>query len=153
MRDGEDALEVNWCELTITSAGGKKLYKNAFATDFKISKDNVKQIVADGRTRWKIENENNNVLKTKGYHLDHNFGHGKNHLSTILLTLNLLTLFFHTALEMLDDTYGRIRDDLPTRKTFLDDIRALTRYMCFDSWEVMLAFMARGVELELPDTS
>ena len=65
VRDGEDALEVNWCELTITSATGKRLYKNAFATDFKISKDNVKQIVAEGRTRWKIENENNNILKTR----------------------------------------------------------------------------------------
>ena len=56
-------------------------------------------------------------------------------------------------LEMLDETYRRIRDDLPTRKTFFDDIRALTRYMCFNSWEVMLTFMARGLELEVPDTS
>jgi hypothetical protein len=153
LRNGEDALEVNWCELTITSATGRRLYKNAFATDFKISKDNVKQIVADGRARWKIENENNNILKTKGYHLEHNFGHGKRHLSNLLLTLNLLAFLFHTVLEIFDDTYKRIREDLPSRKTFFDDIRALTRYMCFDNWEVMLAFMARGLELEFPDTS
>jgi len=153
VRDGEDALEVNWCELTVTSAAGKRLYKNAFATDFTLSKDNVKQIVADGRARWKIENENNNILKTKGYHLEHNFGHGKNHLSNFLLTLNLLAFLFHTALEMFDDTYRRIREDLPARKTFFDDIRALTRYMCFTSWEVMLTFMARGLKLELPDES
>ena len=49
--------------------------------------------------------------------------------------------------------YRRIREDLPTRKTFFDDIRALTRYMCFDNWQVMLSFMARGLELEFPDTS
>ena len=153
LRDGEKALEVNWCELTITSAAGKRLYKNAFTTDFTISKDNVKQIVADGRARWKIENENNNVLKTKGYHLEHNFGHGKKHLSNFLLTLNLLAFLFHTALEMFDDVYRRIREDLPTRKTFFQDIRALTRYVCFDCWEAMLTFMARGLELELPDTS
>ena len=153
LRDGEDALEVNWCEVTITSAKGRRLYKNAFVTDFEISTDNVKQIVADGRARWKIENENNNILKTKGYHLEHNFGHGKKHLSNLLLTLNLLAFLFHTALEMFDEAYRRIREDLPTRKTFFDDIRALTRYMCFDSWEVMLAFMARGLELEFPDTS
>ena len=153
IRDGEKALEVNWCEMTITSAAGKRLYKNSFATDFTISKDNVKQIATDGRARWKIENENNNILKTKGYHLEHNFGHGKKHLSNLLLTLNLLAFLFHTALEMFDDTYRRIRQDLPTRKTFFDDIRALTRYICFESWEVMLAFMARGLELELPDTS
>ena len=75
MRDSEDALNVNWCELTTTLPGGKIIYKNAFATNFKISKNNVAQIVEDGRTRWKVENENNNVLKTKGYHLTHNFGH------------------------------------------------------------------------------
>lgn len=153
LRDGEDALEVNWCELTITSAKGKLLYKNAFVTDFEISKDNVKQIVADGRARWKVENENNNILKTKGYHLEHNFGHGKRHLSNLLLTLTLLAFLFHTVLEIFDDTYRRIREDLPTRKTFFDDLRALTRYMCFESWEVMLSFMARGLELEFPDTS
>jgi hypothetical protein len=39
LRDGEDALEVNWCELTITSAKGRRWYKNAFATDFEISND------------------------------------------------------------------------------------------------------------------
>jgi hypothetical protein len=42
----------------------KKLHPNAFVTDFEISTDNVKQIVVDGRARWKIENENNNILKT-----------------------------------------------------------------------------------------
>jgi hypothetical protein len=51
LRDGEHALEVNWCELTITSAKGRRLYKNAFVTDFEISTDNVKQIVVDGRAR------------------------------------------------------------------------------------------------------
>jgi hypothetical protein len=153
LRDGEDALSVNWCELTTTSSEGECLYKNAFATNFKISKDNVKQIIADGRARWKIENENNNVLKTKGYHLEHNFGHGKKNLSTLLLTFNLLAFLFHTVLEMMDGKYKQIRDDLPTRKTFFDDIRALTRYICFDSWNDLLMFMAKGLEIEFLDTS
>jgi hypothetical protein len=153
LRDGQDALQVNWCELTTTSSMGRRIYKNAFATNFNISKDNVKQIVADGRARWKIENENNNTLKTKGYHLEHNFGHGKNHLSSVLLTFNLLAFLFHTVLEMMDSKYAQIRQDLPTRKTFFDDIRALTRYIYFDSWDEMLSFMAKGLELDILDTS
>ncbi len=153
LRDSQDALQVNWCELTTTSSTGKRIYKNAFATNFEISKNNVKQIVADGRARWKIENENNNVLKTKGYHLEHNFGHGKKHLSSLLLTVNLLAFLFHTVLEMMDTKYKQIREDLPTRKTFFDDLRALTRYICFDSWDAMLTFMAKGLELDIPDTS
>ena len=153
LRDGQDAQQVNWCELTTTSSTGRRIYKNAFATNFKISKNNVKQIVADGRSRWKIENENNNVLKTKGYHLEHNFGHGKNQLSSLLLTFNLLAFLFHTVLEITDSKYAQIRQDLPTRKTFFDDIRALTRYIYFDSWDEMLSFMAKGLELDIPDTS
>ena len=33
-----------------------------------------------------------------------------------------------------------IREFLP-RKTFFDDLRALTRYLCFDNWEALMTFM------------
>ena len=153
LRDSDDALNVNWCELTTTLPDGSVIYKNAFATNFNISKDNVKEIVEDGRARWKVENENNNVLKTKGYNLEHNFGHGKKHLSSLLLTFNLLSFLFHTVLEIVDKKYKLIRDELPTRKTFFDDIRALTRYVYFKNWNSLLDFMIRGLELIPPDTS
>ena len=48
---------------------------------------------------------------------------------------------------------AQIRKELPTRKTFFDDIRALTRYLYFENWDQMLSFMAKGLELDLPDTS
>jgi hypothetical protein len=89
-----------------------------FLTVLFIKKKNVKQIVADGRARWKIENENSNILKTKGYLLEHNFGHGKKNLATLLLTFNLLAFLFHTILDLMDEKYELIRRELPTRKTF-----------------------------------
>lgn len=153
LRDGDDALQVNWCELTTTRADGRVIYNNAFATNHPVTADNVADIVKAGRTRWKVENENNNTLKTKGYHLTHNFGHGKQHLSTLLATLNLLAFLFHTVLGMSDAKYQLIRQHLPTRKTFFNDIRALTRYLYFESWHSLLEFMLRGLELEAPDTS
>jgi hypothetical protein len=52
-----------------------------------------------------MENENNNVLKTKGYHLEHNYGHGRQFLSTTLLTLNLLAFLAHPFLEGVDTQY------------------------------------------------
>jgi len=152
LRDGDDALMVNWCELTTTRQDGKVIYHNAFATNHAISAANVAEVVRAGRARWKVENENNNTLKTKGYHLTHNFGHGKQHLSALLATLNLLAFLFHTLLDLLDSSYRTIRQFLP-RKTFFQDLRALTRYLCFDSWEALMAFMINGLELEAPDTS
>ncbi len=124
--------------------------KNAFATNHLITDQTVEDIVLAGRTRWKVENENNNTLKTKGYNLEHNFGHGKQHLSSLLATLNILSLLFHTLLELLDEKYRLIRAHLPTRKTFFDDLRALTRYFCFDSWDHLLSFMLQGLELDIP---
>ena len=99
LKDGDDALLVNWCELTVSHGDGKIVYKNSFATNYLISDDTVVQIVLAGRTRWKVENENNNTLKTKGYNLEHNFGHGKQYLASFLATLNILSLSFHTLMR------------------------------------------------------
>jgi hypothetical protein len=150
LRDSEDALTVNWVELTISREDGEILYKNAFATNFKVSDSNVEIIVAGGRCRWKVENENNNTLKTKGYNLEHNYGHGKQHLSSLLTTFILLAFLFHTVLEWTDKDYRRIRKMLPSRKTFFDDLRALTRYICFDGWQHLLDFMLNGLTRASP---
>ena len=112
LRNGEDAQEVNWCELITTNERSGKVIYNAFVTNLMISQENIKEIVADGRARWKVENENNNTLKTKGYHLEHNFGHGKKNLARLLLTFNLLAFLFHTVLDMIDERYKLIRQFL-----------------------------------------
>ena len=154
LRAGADALRVSWCELTIVyEETGEQLYHNAFATNFGLTTHNVPDIVAAGRARWKIENENNNVLKNYGYHLEHNFGHGAEYLSMILVLLNLLAFLFHTVLDLVDEVYQRLRMHLRVRKTFFTDLQALTRYLFFASWEQLLNFMYVQLELDQPATS
>ena len=152
LRRGEDALQINWCEITITQEDtGKQLYRNAFITHHELKRSNVVPIVRDGRARWKSENETNNVLKTKGYHLEHNFGHGQQHLANFMITLNLLAFLFHTLLDLLDEQYQALRQELVTRQDFFNDLRALLRYMLFDNWNHLMHFMLVGLEL-IPDT-
>ena len=149
LQDGKQALAVNWVEITIANAKtGEQLYYNTFITNHRLSMENVAQVAQAGRGRWKIENENNNVLKTKGYHLEHNFGHGKQYLSATMLSLNLLAFLFHTVLEWSDEKYALLRQVLARRQTFFEDFRALTRYMVFESWHHLMAFMIRGLQLE-----
>ena len=143
------ALEVNWCELTITREDtGAVLYKNAFVTDFEVSDTTIEAIVRDGRARWKVENENNNVLKTKGYHIEHNFGHGHQHLASLLLSLNLLAFLFHTILDLVNEQYRAIRQKLGRRRTFFQDLEALLRYFTFETWDEVFLFMFQGLELD-----
>ena len=103
-----------------------------------------------GRARWNIENEHNNTLKTKGYHLEHHDGHGKQHLSAVLLTLNLLAFLFHTVLGWVDQKYQLVRQARAARHTFFQDLQALTRYLLFESWDQLLDFMLRGLEIAVP---
>ena len=153
LRDSPDALKVNWCALTTTDADGKVLYLNSFITNFSIDAKNVEAIVEAGRTRWKVENENNNTLKTKGYHLTHNFGHGKKYLAATLATLNLLAFLFHTVLDRMDSKYQLIRAKLPCRKIFFQHVQALTCYLCFDNFDALMNFMMQALKITPPETS
>src|SRR5437867_8181230 len=149
LRSGDDALSVNWFAITVVNTKtGEQLYHHSCITNHRLTADNVVDVAQAGRGRWKIENENNNVLKTTGYHLEHNFGHGHHYLSAFLLSLNLLAFLLHTVLEWSDDQYTLLRRVLARRQTFFEDIRALTRYMVFDSWDHLMNFMIQGLELQ-----
>lgn len=98
-QDGRQARSVNWVEMTVINATtGAHLYDNPLITNHHLSSENVTQVAQAGRRRWKIAHENNNGLKSKGYHLEHNFGHGQQYRSATMLRLNLLAFLFHTVL-------------------------------------------------------
>jgi hypothetical protein len=100
LRSGDDAVSVHWFDLTVVNTTtGEQLYHKSCIPNHHLTAANVVDLAHAGRGRWKIANENNNVLKTKGSHLEHNFGHGKQSLSAFLLSLNLLAFLFHTVLE------------------------------------------------------
>lgn len=152
LRDSDDALMVNWCELVTTAEDGKVLFRNAWASSHHVTRDNVAALASAGRARWKIENENNNTLKTKGYHFEHNFGHGKQHLANLFATMILLAFLFHTTLGLTDGPYRTVRSLLPSRRTFFEHLRALIQYIPFDDWDHLLHFMLKGLDAEPPNT-
>ncbi len=142
------ALRVNWCEITIVRQDtDQQIYHNAWITSHKLTAKTVPEVVAAGRAHWKVENENFNVLKNQGYNFEHNYGHGKQHLSTVLLTLLLLAFLVHTVLHLSCLVYQAIRQALGPRRTFFNDLRALTRYLYFPSWDELLTFMYQQLEL------
>jgi len=152
LRNTDDTLYLNFFESTVhCEETGKILHHNAFATPIEVSVETVEDYTAQARTRWKIENENNNTLKNQGYHFAHNFGHGKQFLSMTLLTLNLLAFLFHGILQLMDVNYQLVRAELGPRKAFFNDIKALTKYLYFESFQALLAFMVEGLEIKPPD--
>ena len=142
IRDGEDALMVNWLELTIRNANGEITYRNSFVSDLPIDASRVEGMAEAGRARWKIENETFNVLKTKGYNLEHNFGHGKSRLSSVLASLNLLAFAIHAAAELADEAWNLALKASGARIRFFNHLRSLTVFVLFPSWEDILKTLA-----------
>ena len=64
-----------------------------------------------------------------------------------LATLNMLAFLIHTIQELLEPAYQRLRRALGARKTFFADLRALTRYMLFETWDDLFSFMEEGLEI------
>lgn len=150
-------LLINFVEVTVRNRKtGEQVYHNAFITSHTLEGETEKEtgvllgmIVASGRTRWKIENENNNTLKTKGYHFEHNYGHGQKHLSSLLVTFILLAFLFHTLLDLTCEAY-RILISRFKRQFFFSSIRTLTQLFYVPSWEHLFASMKKGLEVLLP---
>ena len=141
----DDAMLVNWLEIEIVDPAGKVAYRNSFITDLAVSKDNVAELAACGRARWKIENESFNTLKTKGYNLEHNFGHGEANLAAVLATMNLLAFAMHTVADLVDGAWQAARVAVGSRKRFFEDLRAITTYLVFPTWAALIETLRSGL--------
>jgi len=144
LRDGKDALNVNWLGVTITDEKGKVTYDGAFVTSLPITAKNVVDIAACARARWKIENESFNVLKNNGYNLAHNFGHGKKYLARTFAAMNLLAFAFHTACDCLETLWQQAREAVGARARFFQDLHTITAYVLFPSWHSLIDTLASG---------
>jgi hypothetical protein len=139
--EGEKLL-VNYVYYeTYNREQGKIVYQNSWITDKPVTRENVQLLAECGRTRWKIENENNNVLKNYGYHLEHNFGHGESHACEIYCLLNLLAFMVHGLMILCDERFKRARSYFGRREEFYNALRTFFRAFEFPSWDDFLLFV------------
>jgi hypothetical protein len=103
---------------------GKTTYHGSWITDLELTPNNVYQVRRAGRTRWKIENETFNTLKTQGYHLEHNYGHGKRDLATVLATLMILHFLIDQVQELAGPLFQAARHRCYSRHQWWERRRA-----------------------------
>jgi len=87
-------------------------------------------------------------LKNQGYHITHNFGHGKKNLSEAFFLLNLLAFFMHQIFELSDILYQSARATFSARLEYWNTIRAAFRLILFGSWEELLERINSPPDLE-----
>jgi hypothetical protein len=142
LRASADALAVTWFAVEIRDAKGKLTYANSFVTDLPVTAATVAELAACGRARWKIENETFNVLKSDRYHLEHNFGHGKKTLASVLVTFNLLAFACHTVAQLCVLAWRAALAARGARYRFFEHLRTITAYIVFADWPHLLQAIA-----------
>jgi hypothetical protein len=130
LNDNKKTVMVNYFEYRIMDRE-KIVYHNSWVTDLPLDGNNIKELVKIGRCRWKIENETFNTLKNQGYHIEHNYGHGKRHLSFNFFLLNLLAFFMHQVFELTYLPYQQLRKKFGSKRNLWDHLRACLYIVVF----------------------
>lgn len=148
VRDSADALRVNFCSLVELERRSGKTRRFDYTTNIKLTDQNVGSIVSAGRKRWRIENENNNTLKNQGYYFDHNYGHGKQHLSSVIATLILYSFLTHTILRMIGrDGIVILLTSGRARRVYFELFRTCLRLFSFSNWEELYRLSMKALGL------
>lgn len=137
--NGTMEKNVNYFEYALINEKGKKSYNPTWVTNLEITEKNIEELVRVARSRWKIENEGFNILKNHGYHLEHNFGHGKNHLSMVMFTLNILAFFSHEIQRLTSKKVIEFFDN-NARYMFFENFTFLMKLTTFKDFDMLIDF-------------
>ena len=129
--------------------GKDKLQHFCWVTDFTITKLNVFTIMRGGRARWKVENETFNTLKNQGYHFEHNFGHGRQHLSVVFATLMMLAFLVDQVQQLACELFQAVLGKKGSRRRLWEHMRALFKTLEFTSMEQLFKAILYGYKAKV----
>jgi hypothetical protein len=133
-------VRVNVLEYMQTDPKGKETVFS-WVTNIHIIQTNAFALMKGGRARWKIENETFNTLKNLGYNFEHNYGHGKKFLSTILCLLMLLAFFVDQIQGMTCSLFQAVKKRAGSFQFLWEKLRVLFEFVEWPSWEDLYRFI------------
>lgn len=116
-------LRVNFLECW--EWDGDRVQHFSWVTDLRVTKGTVYQLMRGGRARWRIENETFNTLKNQGYHFEHNFGHGYQHLSVMFAVLMMLAFLVDQVQQLCCPLFQAVWAKLGSKRRLWERMRAL----------------------------
>ena len=144
-------INVNFIEYTETDIkAGKIKYYHTWITDIHIDAGNVCEIADAGRSRWKVENETFNTLKNQGYHLEHNYGHGKQYLTTNLALLTMLAFLADQVIQHLDTGFQNAWTRCRTKRALWEKVCQVFDLIPALSMNAIHRFIGGEIKIDFP---
>lgn len=146
-------IRVNFFEYMQTDTNGKETVFS-WVTNILITENNVYTLMRGGRAKWKVENETFNTLKNLGYNFEHNYGHGKKYLSTILCLLMMLSFLIDQVQEIACSLFQAVKKRAGSYRSTWEKMRTLFQVIRISSWEWLYRLMEKKTLINLNiDTS
>jgi hypothetical protein len=141
-------VRVNFIEYW--EMGPHKVQHFSWVTDLRVSTRNVYHLMRGGRARWKIENETFNTLKNQGYHFEHNYGHGEQHLSVVFAMLMMLAFLVDQAQQLCCALFQAVWAKLGSKRLLWERMRALFYTYQLDSMRALFEALFYGFAKSRP---
>lgn len=141
-------VKVNFLLYEQTTAQGE-VKRWMWITNLPLMTSTVEKVMRGGRSRWKIENETFNTLKNQGYHFEHNYGHGKQNLATVLALLMFLAFAIDQIQQRCCRYFRTLHQGLRTKVKLWASIRNLFSTLVFKSMEELYRRLASLYRLQL----
>ena len=149
LNESNPDLLVNFVSCTVDKGDKSTLF--SWATDLPLSLKTtmLPLIERGGRARWKVENETFNTLKNQGYHFEHNYGHGFQHLSTVLMMLMMLAFLVDQTAQLACPLFRAAYEKARSRRKLWEKQRVLFFELAFENMADLYRRIIRGIE-DLP---
>ena len=141
-------LRVNFIHYSQTDKNGKTT-TFTWITNINLVQNKLIQIMKAARARWKIENETFNTLKNLGYHFEHNYGHGDDHLATSFAYLMLLAFYTDQLVQACCHTFIQIEKNIPTKLKIWNTIKAIFQTIYCQSMSFIFQHLAWLFQIKL----
>jgi hypothetical protein len=148
LNESNAALRVNFLECWEWNQDTVQHF--SWVTDLRVTKGTVYQLMRGGRARWRIENETFNTLKNQGYHFEHNFGHGYQHLSVVFAVLMMLAFLVDQVQQLCCPLFQAAWAKWGSKRLLWEKMRALFYDYALDSMQHLFEALVYGFKKSVP---
>lgn len=143
-------LLVNFLECWEWDPDSDQVQHFSWVTDLCVHKGTVYRLMRGGRARWRIENETFNTLKNQGYHFEHNFGHGYQHLSVVFALLMMLAFLVDQVQQLCCPLFQAVWAKMGSKRRLWEKMRALFYDYALESMQQLFEALLYGLKKSAP---
>jgi hypothetical protein len=133
LNESHSHVRVDFLEVCEMRADGEHRFTYIVDPVLGLCRARAERMMWGGRSRWKVENETFNTLKNQGYHLEHNYGHGYQHLSVILAMLMMLAFLVDQTSQLCCPLFAAAWKKCVSKRALWEGVREIFHRFTVDS--------------------